>query len=151
MTPYEMEEQLKNLDARTTKIEQFLPTLVTKDDLRLTKAGLLQEMAKLATKDDLRLTTETLRHEMAKFATKDDLHLTTEALQHEMARFATGDDLKAGLEDAKRYTLLLIQTTRGEIRQIREEMIALNGEVRGDIRALSNQIAALSAPSRKKG
>ena len=44
MQLHEMEEQLKNLDARTTRIEQILPTLVTKDDLRL-----------LATKEDLRV------------------------------------------------------------------------------------------------
>ena len=58
MTPHEMEEQLKNLDVRTTAIEQFLPTLATKDDLRLTKEDLRREI--LATKDDLRLTTEAL-------------------------------------------------------------------------------------------
>ena len=40
MTPYEMEEQLKNLDARTTAIAQILPTLATRHDLR-------EEFAKL--------------------------------------------------------------------------------------------------------
>ena len=48
MTPYEMEEQINNLDARTTAIEHFLPTLATKDDLRLSTEAL---------RDDLRLTT----------------------------------------------------------------------------------------------
>ena len=67
-----MEDQLKYLDARTTAIEQFLPTLAIKDDLRL----------------------------------------TTDALHHQMAKLATRDELNAGLEDAKRYTLLLIQATR---------------------------------------
>ena len=111
MTPYEMEEQLKNLDARTMAIAQILPTLATKQDLR-------DEVAKLATRDELR-------------ALQDDLHLTTEALQHEMAKLATRDELNAGLEDAKRYTLLLIQATRGEIRQIREEMAT-----KGDLQRL---------------
>ena len=134
MQLHDMEEQLKNLDARTTAIEQFLPTLATKDDLRL----------------------------------------TTDALQHEMAKLATSDGLNAGLEDAKRYTLLLIQATRGEIRQIRKEMatkgdlqelrrqmiamnddlrgeiVAVKGDLRGDIRTLSKQIAALGASPRKK-
>jgi hypothetical protein len=153
MTPYEMEQQLKNINSRTTAIEQFLPTLATKDDLRL----------------------------------------TTDALQHEMKGLATRDDLNAGLEDAKQYTLLLIQATRGELRQIREEMATktdlqrlematktdlqrLEMATRADIqrlematkrdlqrleiatkrdlqqlqRTLSKQIATLRAPGRKK-
>jgi cell division septum initiation protein DivIVA len=44
MTPYEMEEHLRNLDMRTTAIEQILPTLATKDDLHLTIAALQHEM-----------------------------------------------------------------------------------------------------------
>jgi len=44
MTPYEMEEHLRNLDTRTTALEQILPTLATKDDLRLTIAALQHEM-----------------------------------------------------------------------------------------------------------
>jgi hypothetical protein len=155
MQLHEMEEQLKNIDARTRKSEQFLLTLATKQDLRdevaklptkddlgLTTEALQYEMAKLATKDDLRLTTEALQHEMAGLATKDELRLTTEALRHEMAKFATKEELTAGLEDAKRYTLLLIQTTRGEIRQIREEM-ATKGDLQRLELTLSNQTAAL--------
>jgi len=95
MTPYEMEEQLRNLAARTMAIEQILPPLATRQDLR---------------------------DEVAKLATKDDLRLTADALQYEIAKLATKDELNVGLEDAKRFTLLLIQATRGEIRQIREEM-----------------------------
>jgi hypothetical protein len=174
MQLHEMEEQIKNINARTTSIEQFLPTLATKqdlrdevaklatkDDLRLTTDALQHEMATLATKDDLRLTAEALRHEMA---TKDDLRLSIAALQHEMARFATKEELTAGLEDAKRYTLLLIQTTRGEIRQIREEMATKEDLQRLELtlstqtaaivqrlqRTLSKQIAALRAPGRMK-
>jgi hypothetical protein len=104
MTPYEMEQQLTNLDLDTKAIEQKLPTLATKQDLR---------------------------DEAAKLATKDDLRLTTDALQLEMATLATRDDLNVGLEDAKRNTLLLIQATRGEIRQIREEMAT-----KGDLQRL---------------
>ena len=51
MTLTEMESLFENIDARLTRIEQFLPTVATKDDL-----------ARFATKDDL-----------ARFATKDDL------------------------------------------------------------------------------
>ena len=51
MTATEMEDVLKNLDRRLTNVEQILPTLATKDDLKV-----------FATKDDLK-----------RFATKDDL------------------------------------------------------------------------------
>ena len=42
MTATEMEDLLKKLDLRTSRIEQILPTLATKDDLKA-----------FATKDDL--------------------------------------------------------------------------------------------------
>ena len=44
MTPSEMEEAIKNLNARTSTIEQILPTLATKDDLRLTTQALQHEI-----------------------------------------------------------------------------------------------------------
>ena len=44
MTPHEVEEHLKNIDAGTTAIEHFLPTLATKDDLRLTTEALQHEI-----------------------------------------------------------------------------------------------------------
>ena len=100
MTPYEMEEQLKNLDARTTAIEHILPTL--------------------ATKEDLRLRTEALR---------EDLRLTTAALQHEMAKLATKDELNAGLEDAKRYALMLNEATRDDIRLLAEHLLAMRSQL----------------------
>lgn len=43
MTTAEMEDVLRNLDRRLTRVEQILPTLATKDDLKA-----------FATKDDLK-------------------------------------------------------------------------------------------------
>lgn len=51
MTATEMEDVLKNLDRRLTNVEQILPTLATKEDLKA-----------FATKEDLKA-----------FATKEDL------------------------------------------------------------------------------
>jgi hypothetical protein len=84
-----MEEQIKNLDARTMAIERTLPTLATKDDLRL----------------------------------------ATKALQHEMAKLATKDELNAGLEDAKRYALMLNEATRDDIRLLAEHMLAMRSQL----------------------
>ena len=113
MMPYEMEEQLKSLNARTTAIEQFLPTLATKHDLR-------DEVAKLATKDDLRLTTDALQHEMANLATRDELQAGLEMSRHE---------LQAGLGDAKRYALMLNEATRDEIRLLAEHMLTMRSQL----------------------
>jgi uncharacterized membrane protein YqiK len=85
MTPYEMEQEIKNLNMRTAAIEQILPTLVTKDDLRL----------------------------------------TTDALQHEMAKLATKDDIT----DARRYALLLNETTRDDIRLLAEHMLEMRAQL----------------------
>ena len=40
MTPSEVEAMIKNLDTRTTRIEQILPTLATKEDLTTGLNGL---------------------------------------------------------------------------------------------------------------
>jgi len=89
MTPYEMEEQRKSLNARTTAIEHILPALATKDDLRL----------------------------------------STAALQHEMAKLATKDELNAGLEDAKRYALMLNEATRDDIQLLAEHLLAMRSQL----------------------
>ena len=52
MTATEMEDVLKSLDRRTSRIEQILPTLATKEDLKA-----------FATKEDLKA-----------FATKEDVN-----------------------------------------------------------------------------
>ncbi len=145
MTPYEMEEQLRNLDARTMAIEQFLPTLATRQDLReevaklATEEELRDEVAKLATRDELRLSTEALQ---------DDLRLTTEALQHE---------IETGFEGAKAHADRLNEVTRGQIRLLAEQMatkedlrdlrqaMATKGDLQQVQRTLSAQIAALGA------
>src|SRR5262245_30046721 len=63
-----LKARIKNIDERTTRIEQILPTLATKHDLKAFAAK-----DAFATKDDLKA-----------FATKDDLKA-----------FATKDDLRA--------------------------------------------------------
>jgi hypothetical protein len=71
MTTTEMEEVLKNLDHRLTNVEQILPTLATKDDLK-----------RFATKDDLKA-----------FATKEDLKESfAEAKRHASALFEMTQD-----------------------------------------------------------
>ena len=85
MTATEMEDVLKNLDRRMSRVEQILPTLATKEDLHVfatkedLKAFLTKEDAKaFATKEDLKVF---LTKEDAKaFATKEDLKVTNESV-----------------------------------------------------------------------
>lgn len=61
MTATEMEEVLKNLDRRLSNVEQILPTLATKDDLKA-----------FPTKEDLKAYA-TREEMMATFATKEEM------------------------------------------------------------------------------
>jgi hypothetical protein len=132
-----MEEQLKNLDARTMAIAQILPTLATREDLR-------NEAAKLATKDELRKSTEVLR---------DDLRLTTEALQHEIETgFQAAKAHADGLHEITREQIRLLaeqMATKEDLRDLRREM-ATKGHLQQLQRTLSAQIAALGASRRNK-
>ena len=62
-----MEEVLQNLDRRVARIEQILPTLATKDELReavaplATKEELREAVAGLATKEEVRAEGELTR------------------------------------------------------------------------------------------
>ena len=134
MTPYEMEQQLKNLTARTSAIEQILPTLATRDDLRLATAALQYEME--AGFQDAKSRAD--RHEEQ-----------IRAITHQMVTRADLQDLRGEMV-AMKGELRSEMATKGDLKELRGEMIALNGEVRGDIRALSKQIATLRAPRRKK-
>lgn len=48
-----VKEQLKNLDDRLARVEQFLPSVATKDDLKAERRDLDAVIATLATKADL--------------------------------------------------------------------------------------------------
>jgi glutaredoxin 2 len=80
MTATEMEDVLKNLDRRTSRMEQILPTLATKEDLK--EFATNEDLKGFATKEDLK-----------RFATKEDLQRF--ATKEDLQRFATKEDLKA--------------------------------------------------------
>ena len=92
MTATEMEDVLKNLDRRLTNVEQILPTLATKDDLKV-----------FATKDDLANGLRDVRREMKEtFATKDDL----QEVRKEMK------ELHA---EGKRHAVMLFEKTQEQL------------------------------------
>jgi hypothetical protein len=76
--------QFENLDLRLARVEQILPTLATKDDLKA-----------LATKEELRLAIEPL-------ATRKELKLAIEPL-------ATREELREEGERSRRHLTMLIE------------------------------------------
>ena len=121
MTPFEMEEQIKNLNQWASEVAQYLPLLATKEDLKAFATK--EDLKAFATKEDLKA-----------FATKEDLK-------------ATKEELEAGLENAKRYTENLILVTRREIRQVDEKVTA----IAADVRRIAEQAVKLSARGQDEG
>jgi len=142
---------LENLDRRLARIEQILPTLATKEDLRVTVAEAVaplatkEELAPLATKEELRAaiaplaTKEELRAAIAPLATKEELRAaiaplaSKEELRAAIAPLATkeelaaqGDDLRREIreegERSRRYMDVLIEGQRGDIQLLAEHL-----------------------------
>src|ERR1043166_5683556 len=121
-----LEERFNNLDHRLSNVEQILPILATKEDLKAFATK--DDLKAFATKDDLKA-----------FATKDDLKAfaTKEDLTRELKAYATKKDLEA------------VETTlRGEIRETRRHMDVIGESLRGDIQLIAENLAALM--SRRK-
>jgi len=53
MDQLEIEEVIKDLNTRTKRIEQILPTVATKEDLVATKEDLKEELKAYATRDEV--------------------------------------------------------------------------------------------------
>jgi hypothetical protein len=89
MNSDDIEARVKNIDERTKRIEQILPTLATKDDVRgfATK----EDLQAFATKEDLQAFAT--KEDLQAFATKEDLQAF--ATKEDLQAFATKEDLKA--------------------------------------------------------
>ena len=86
-----IEDHLENLDRRLARVEQILPTLATKDDLKA-----------FATKEDLKA-----------FATKEDLKAY--ATKEDLKAFASRVEMRELFADAKRYALVLFERTQEQL------------------------------------
>jgi len=89
----ELVESVKKIDLRLEGIEQFLPTLATKDELRAqalaSKEDLRAAVALLATRAELREESErTRRHSQVLFESlRDDIRIVAEAQLSALAEF----------------------------------------------------------------
>ena len=119
MTPAEMEHQIRNLDRRTARVEQILPTLATKDDLRALATK--EDLKRFATKEDLKRFAT--KEDLKRFATKEDLKAFP--TREDPKGFATKDDLEEVRQDLRRHMLVLIEDVRGDIRLVAEAVATL--------------------------
>jgi hypothetical protein len=129
---------LENLDRRLARVEQILPSLATKEDLRslatkeeLRSLATKDELLSLATKEDLRLlaTKEDLRllatkEDLRLLATKEEVLLTKEEFHLELANQST--DLRREIreegERSRRHMDVLIEGQRGDIQLLAEHL-----------------------------
>jgi hypothetical protein len=107
----------ENIEHRLDRIEQFLPTLASKEELRFEIANAI---APLATKEELRLAIEPL-------ATKEELRLAIEPL-------ATKEELRLAIEPL---------ATKEELHDLRRHMNVLFETLRADIQLLAEHVASL--------
>ena len=94
---------LENLDRRLARVEQFLPTLATKEELRLAIAA---AVAPLATKEELRLA-------IAPLATRQELDEKAAELLHEIREEG---------QRSRRHMDVLIEGQHGDIQLIAEHL-----------------------------
>jgi len=113
-----LEDVVRNCDLRFDRIEQILPTLATKAELR---AEIQAAIAPLATKADLEL-----------LATKADLEaaIAPLATKAELEPLATRAEMRAEIRaesaETRRFMKVLIEDLRGEIRLTMEGLVDLD-------------------------
>jgi len=110
-----IDEHLENIDRRLTKLEQILPALATKEELRLV-------IEPLATKEELRRAIEPLatKEDLKAYATKEDLKAY--ATKEDLKAYATKDDLREEGERSRRHMEVLTESLRGDIHLIAEHV-----------------------------
>ena len=129
----QMEQRFDKLEGRVDRIEQILPTLATKDDLRVaieplaTKAELRAAIEPLATKAELRAAIEPL-------ATKSELRAAIDAAIEPLAT-------KVELRDLK--TELLVTIAESEQR-MRTHFDVVTESLRDDIRLIATAFESLA-------
>ena len=105
---------LENLDRRLAGVEQILPTLATKDDLRTLATR--EELRGLATKEELQAT-------VALLATKEELRAA-------IAPLATSEELRLAVQEegerSRRYMDVIAESLRDDIHLIAAHVASAN-------------------------
>ena len=111
MSPVDVLAMMKNLEQRTSAVEQILPTLATKEDLKAFATK--EDLKAFATKEDLKA-----------FATKEDLkaYATKEELKAALKPVATRVEMEVKFEEAKRFALVLHEDLKSDMALIAEHL-----------------------------
>jgi hypothetical protein len=110
---------LQNLDRRLARVEQILPTVATKEELRI-----------LATKEDLR--TLATKEDLRTLATKEEIRTlaTREELRAAVAPLATKEELRQAVQEegerSRRYMNVLAESLREDIHLIAAHVASAN-------------------------
>jgi uncharacterized protein YicC (UPF0701 family) len=89
---------LENLDRRLANVEQILPTLATKEDLRALATK--EEIRTLATKDEIRT-----------LATKDEIR----SIKDEIRTLATKEELRTEIDRLQRHINIVGESLHSDI------------------------------------
>jgi hypothetical protein len=122
----ELETVVRNLDGRVARIEQILPTLVTKEDLKAALAPL---------------------------PTRDEMHEAIEkAIQKAVDPLATKVEVRDEGQRTRRHFDVVAESLRGDIQLIAEGQVALQQrfeelrtELKSDIGGLDRRLMRLEA------
>jgi hypothetical protein len=114
MAEEQLVELVKNVDARLTRVEQFLPTLATREELH---TAIQAAIAPLATRAELQAA-------IAPLATQEELHAGLQAVIDLLKA-----EIKEEGERSRRYTNVMIEDLRNDNRLILEHLIALSARV----------------------
>jgi hypothetical protein len=163
MEPQPLDEVVRNVDRRLTRVEQILPTLATKTELTeaiaplATRAELQEVIAPLATKEELRVA---IAEAIAPLATKVELR---EAIAEAIAPLATRaalqevrselrEEMRHEGERTRRHFDVVAERLEGHIRLIAEGQVLLQErfedlriDLKADIAQLDRRVMRLEA------
>lgn len=130
-----VKQEFEKVNARLDRIEPFLPTVATKDDLE--RFATKDDVARCATKDDLEATRREFAAVVETLATKKDLE-----------RFPTKEEMRAEAELTRRHFDLIAESLRDEIRLALEGNMGVTSPVEtleGRHRRLERRVSTLEA------
>jgi hypothetical protein len=110
-----IDEHLENIDRRLERLEQILPTLATKDELKTmaTKEELRTAVEPLATKEELWTA-------VAPLATRAELR---SAVADAVAPLATREELREEGERSRRHMTMLIEHQDSKLELLAEHLL----------------------------
>ena len=144
--------EFKKINTRLDRIEQILPTLATKDDLKGVPTQ--ADPKGFLTKDDIKgMPTQAdpkgflTQADVTWLATKDDLKV-----------FATKEELKAESKETRRYMQILIEEVKADIKLVAEAVVETNRviarhthpDLRTDIDKIDLRVLKLELKDKKR-